>query len=453
MLRSDVNLSPLTGPGTVTRVALYTLGCKVNQAETDTLGDEFVRQGFRRVRFEEPADVYIVNTCTVTHVGDAKSRQILRQAARRTPGALVVATGCYASIVGNRLPIEGVLVVKNRDKDRLIDIVRTHVERRGADGDLAGRVRRSSDPPVDVRGRAMVKVQDGCDSACSYCIIPRARGRSRSVDPARAAQRVQALVERGHQEIVITGVDLGSYGDDRPDFPDLGGLLRLLLENTDAHRFRVSSLEPGDFKLDWLDLWGDHRLCRHLHVPLQAGSDTVLARMRRRYGADQFLATVQACRRQVPGIAITTDVITGFPGETEEEFGQGLRFMERCRFDGMHVFPYSRRSGTAAAAMPDSVPDPVRKTRAALLRAIGEQAKAHHVARSLGAVEEVVWESRRDGVCRGMTGTNLRVYAADHDLEAGSVDDRLLTARYADGCWGEPPAHQARLPDLNVVAV
>jgi threonylcarbamoyladenosine tRNA methylthiotransferase MtaB len=419
-------------------VALYTLGCKVNQAETDALADSFQQSGFRRVPFDDPADVYVVNTCTVTHVGDAKSRQILRQARRLNPKALVVATGCYASIVRDRMPVENVLVVRNRDKGRLVAIVEQHI---------SPEVREcSSDKPTELglggtpssRTRAMVKVQDGCDSACSYCIIPRARGRSVSISPETVIDRVRRLVYQGHKEIVITGVDLGSYGDNDPALPDLGGLLGRLLTETEVHRLRVSSVEPGDFNLEWLKLWVNPRLCRHLHVPLQAGSDGVLRRMRRRYDTAAFLEMIRACRLAVPGMAITTDVITGFPGETDAEFDEGVACIDRCRFDGMHVFPYSRRPGTGAAHLPDHVPEPVKKERGAILRHRAEEARRAHVTRHVGDTQEVVWESERNGLWRGTTGNNIRVFSADQMLTANGVDRRLLSALYADGCWGEP---------------
>ena len=201
----------------------------------------------------------------------------------------------------------------------------------------------------------MVKAQDGCDSHCTYCIIPRARGRSRSLPPADVVRRVQALVREGHAEVVITGVDLGSYGEDDPELPDLGGLLRRVLDETEVPRVRVSSLEPGDFDPGWLTLWESPRLCRHLHVPLQSGSATVLQRMERRYTPGEFEAMVATCRARIPGVTITTDVMVGFPGETDAEFEEGYRFIRRIAFDGMHVFKYSPRSGTRAAHMPDAV--------------------------------------------------------------------------------------------------
>jgi threonylcarbamoyladenosine tRNA methylthiotransferase MtaB len=290
----------------------------------------------------------------------------------------------------------------------------------------------------------MVKVQDGCDSHCTYCIIPRARGRSRSLAVRDVVARVDALVREGHGEVVITGVDLGSYGEDDPTLPDLGGLLRAVLDETEAGRIRVSSLEPGDFKPEWLELWQDRRLCRHLHVPLQAGSATVLQRMERKYSPEEFAAMVSLCRRAVPGITITTDVMVGFPGETAEEFEEGYRFIRQIAFDGMHVFKYSRRSGTRAGRMPDQVDEQVKSERSKLLRDEAAQGVSRLLDRHAGSVAWVAWESEADGVWRGLTDTNVRVYSSPAGVRAGSLSHVRLGTMFRDGLWSEP--RQAEIP-------
>ncbi len=255
------------------RVAFTTLGCKVNQSETDLLARQFSAAGYVSVPFDSPAEVYVVNTCTVTHVADRKSRQALNGARRLNPEALVVATGCYASIVGDVLADDRTLVIRNRDKDRVLALVEGRLDRSLPDVPAYADTEKYLGVPVGSdRSRSAVKVQDGCDSHCTYCIIPRARGRSRSVPPDVVIGRINDLVRERHAEVVITGVDLGSYGEDGDNLPDLGGLLRRILAETEIQRVRVSSLEPGDFKAEWLARWEDSRLCRHLHVPLQAGA-------------------------------------------------------------------------------------------------------------------------------------------------------------------------------------
>jgi threonylcarbamoyladenosine tRNA methylthiotransferase MtaB len=434
MVTVDNSMMTSMSPPTV---AFCTLGCKVNQAETDEFTDSFKAAGFKPVHFEGSADVYVVNTCSVTHVGDSKSRQVLRQARRRNPGALIVATGCYASVSHQSFPLDDVLVVRNRDKDQLLQIVLAALEVHESDSPASEKLQAQGFDAGAQHARPMVKVQDGCNGVCSYCIIPRARGRSRSRSSKDVVSRVNRLVERGHKEVVITGVDLGSYGSDDSDSPDLGRLISLILERTSIPRIRVSSLEPGDFDLAWLSLWDDPRMCRHLHLPLQAGSDAVLARMRRSYDTRAFREVLDRCREAIPGLCVTTDIIVGFPGERVEEFDRGFEFASHCKFDGIHVFPYSPRAGTAAAAYADRVSDGEKKQRSALLRALGSDGQASHVRRVLGTDRQVVWEESRDGVWRGLSDDNIRVFTASAEIAANDLKTVRLTSAYRGGCWGE----------------
>jgi threonylcarbamoyladenosine tRNA methylthiotransferase MtaB len=238
--------------------------------------------------------------------------------------------------------------------------------------------------------------------------------------------------------VVITGVDLGSYGEDDPALPDLGGLLRRVLDETEVRRVRVSSLEPGDFDPGWLELWESPRLCRHLHVPLQAGSAAVLARMERKYSPEEFAEMVRACRDAIPGVTITTDVMVGFPGETEEEFAEGYAFIREIGFDGMHVFKYSQRSGTRAARMPGQVADDDKARRSQLLREEAATGTERLLARHSGARAAVVWESESDGIWRGLTDTNVRVYGTPGGARPGLLSEVRLGDRFRDGLWGEP---------------
>jgi threonylcarbamoyladenosine tRNA methylthiotransferase MtaB len=431
------------------RVAFTTLGCKVNQSESDTLARQFAAAGHECVSFEERADVYVVNTCTVTHVADKKSRQMLNQARRLNPEALVVATGCYASIVGDALAGEQTMVVRNRDKERLLPLVEGRLKRIAPDTPNFSDLEKYLDVSGgQERTRAMVKAQDGCDSHCTYCIIPRARGRSRSLPPKDVVRRVQALVEEGHAEVVITGVDLGSYGEDSDALPDLSGLLEQVLEETDVPRIRVSSLEPGDFDPSWLRLWQNPRLCRHLHVPLQSGSAGVLERMERRYSPAQFAEMVASCRAQIPGVSITTDVMVGFPGESEAEFSECFQFIREIEFDGMHVFKYSPRSGTRAARMPEGVSNEIRAERSRLLRDEAVKGVTRLRQRHMGTSAWVAWETESEGVHRGLTDTNVRVYGSADSPQAGQLSQVRLTHAYEDGLWSE--SVRAEIPLISV---
>lgn len=431
------------------RVAFTTLGCKVNQSESDTFARQFAAAGHQCVSFDELADVYIVNTCTVTHVADKKSRQMLNQARRLNPEALVVATGCYASIVGDALATDGTLVVRNRDKERLVRLVEGRLRGTAPDApyfsDLEKYVEVSGGQE---RSRATVKAQDGCDSHCTYCIIPRARGRSRSISVHEVVRRVQALAAEGHPEVVITGVDLGSYGEDAAELPDLGGLLRHVLDETDVARVRVSSLEPGDFDPAWLWLWRNPRLCRHLHVPLQAGSAAVLKRMERRYTPDQFAEMVARCRADIPEVTITTDVMVGFPGESQAEFEEGYNFIKEIGFDGMHVFKYSVRSGTRAAHLPDMVSNELKAERSHVLRSEAVAGLTRLRDRHLDTEASVAWESSLDDVARGLTDTNVRVYGPAGRARFDLLARVRLSAPYQDGLWSVP-AH-TEIPLISV---
>lgn len=424
---------------TAPRVAFTTLGCKVNQSETDLMARQFVAAGYVPVDFSDRADVYVVNTCTVTHVADRKSRQMLHQAGRANPDALVVATGCYASIVGNVLANERTLVVRNRDKDRLVELVAGHLSADAAHlPTFVDTAKYLSVSGGQERSRAQVKAQDGCDSHCTYCIIPRARGRSRSLLPGEVVNRVRALSTEGHSEIVITGVDLGSYGENDDIRLDLGGLLRRVLAETEVRRVRVSSLEPGDFKPEWLPLWADRRLCRHLHVPLQSGSAGVLGRMERRYSPQEYADMIALCRQAIPHVTITTDIMVGFPGETDEEFEETMAFVRGIAFDGMHVFKYSQRSGTRAARMEAQVREEVKSARAALLRTESAAGGRRLLARHEGMPGDVVWETERSGIWRGLTDTNVRVYGSPEECRPGTLTRVRLGGAFRDGLWGDP---------------
>jgi threonylcarbamoyladenosine tRNA methylthiotransferase MtaB len=340
-------------------------------------------------------------------------------------------------------------VIRIRDKDHLVPLVEGRLQHVAPDAPYFADLEKYLDiSGGQERTRAMVKAQDGCDSHCTYCIIPRARGRSRSLPVEDVVRRVDALVREGHAEVVVTGVDLGSYGEDRAELPDLGGLLECLLESTEVPRIRVSSLEPGDFDPAWLRLWESPRLCRHLHVPLQAGSAGVLERMERRYTPPQFAEMVARCRSRIPGVTITTDVMVGFPGESDAEFDEGYHFIRDMKFDGMHVFKYSPRSGTRAARMPEPVPNEVKAERSHVLRDEALAGLTRLRERHAGTVAWVAWESERDGVCRGLTDTNVRVYGPVERTDQGRLSQVRLSHPYEDGLWSEPV--RAEIPLIHL---
>ena len=415
-------------------VAFTTLGCKVNYSETEGLMGRFRARGFRLVPDDTPADVYVVNTCTVTGIADRKSRQAVRQAMRANPLGLVVATGCYVSVAGPELATlfpGNVMLVHNKHKDSLVDAVEQELLARGSCTSLAGAVDGAEEghdnlagPPAAPllpaalaldggRTRAVLKVQDGCNAGCAFCIIPRARGGPRSVPLAAAVEAARTLEAQGYREIVLAGILLGSYGQDLPGWPDLGTLLSRILAETRHLRLRISSIEPQDLRPDWLALWADTRLCRHLHLPLQSGSAATLAAMRRKYTPEDYATLVETARRAIPGLAVTADVMVGFPGEDEAQFAESVAFMRRIDFAGLHVFKYSARRGTPARRAPDQVDERVKNERSAVLRALGEEGtRAFHAAHT-GATAGVLWERWEDGVWRGLTDNYLQARLAD----------------------------------------
>ncbi|MCE2405769.1 MAG: tRNA (N(6)-L-threonylcarbamoyladenosine(37)-C(2))-methylthiotransferase MtaB [Dehalococcoidia bacterium] len=424
------------------RVSILTHGCKLNQSDSDTLARGFQDAGYSIVGPSDQADVYVVNTCTVTHVADRKARRALRSARKRDPSALVVATGCYAQRAPDALAAmpDVDLVAGNRDKDRLVEMVRGALSGPAPGGpDATG----ESAPSMARRGarcRAMVKIQEGCDQVCAYCIVPTVRGRERSIPPGDILETVRRRVGEDFKEVVLTGTQLGSYGFDIPG-TSLRDMLYLLLEESGVDRLRVSSLQPQELTCGLLDLWWDRRLCPHFHMPLQSGSDRVLKRMRRRYTAREYADAVERVRSAAPDASITADVIVGFPGEDEDDFQQSMSLVKEVGFADLHVFPYSPRPGTSAAYMGPRIDAPTVGRRMSEMLALGRAQGADFRNASLGAVRPVLWErsSLREGrpMLVGLTDNYLRVVAEGPASLVNSVSPARLTGRLGEDMLGE----------------
>lgn len=356
----------------------------------------------------DDADLVVINTCAVTRTAARKSRQLVRQAARANPDAEIVVTGCYAELApGEVAGLPGVAqVVGNAAKDSLGDPP--------ADYEREPLLREPLPPGTLGRTRAFLKVQDGCDNRCTFCVTTLARGAGRSRPVDEVVREAAMLAAAGYREIVLTGVHLGSYGRDLGPGVDLAALVRALLAGTDVPRLRLSSLEPWDIAPGFFELWSDPRLGAHLHLPLQSGCDATLRRMARRTTRREFAALLDQARRHIPDLAVTTDVIVGFPGETDAEFAESLAFVEEMGFARLHVFPYSSRAGTAAARMPGHVGKDAKKARAAQMGALSDSLWRDFRRRYVGQTHDVLWESARgatpDGlVWSGLTGNYLRV--------------------------------------------
>ncbi len=479
-----------------TTFAVATLGCKVNQADSEAISEQMSAAGFVQREFHEEADIYIVNTCTVTHLGDRSSRLMISQARRRQPDALLVVTGCYAELNPQAVAaLPGVnLVVGNREKDALVEAIHAHQQDvaptdspdqasaapdalahpllpmllahgQHIGSDIALEIDPGEPEPqpdnlerlslltdsaapgptshaqLHTRTRVQMKVQDGCDNRCTYCIVPYVRGGSRSRSIGAVVEHVQRKVRAGFQEIVLTGIHLGDYHPAENVQQDLGDLIAALLRETEIKRIRVSSLEPEDFRLEWLALWQNPRMCRHFHLPMQSGSDHILRRMARRYTSARYHEIITTAKRLIPGIAISTDIITGFPGESDEDFEQTYQLASELHFAKMHVFRFSPRQGTPAARMKGQVKDQVKKARSERLLALNEADARLFRQQFLGQTVDVLLEGYKRGHWEGLTDNYLRVEVAEmpgqpeRDWQNTLVNVRLNTL-VEDGILG-----------------
>ncbi|WP_010097057.1 tRNA (N(6)-L-threonylcarbamoyladenosine(37)-C(2))-methylthiotransferase MtaB [Ornithinibacillus scapharcae] len=383
-------------------VAFHTLGCKVNHYETEGIWRMFMDQGYDRVDFDHNSDVYVINTCTVTNSGDKKSRQIIRRAVRKNPDAIVCVTGCYAQTSpGEILEIPGVdIVVGTQDRKNMIQYIEEHKKTKepinGVSNIMKNRVFEEMDvPEFTDRTRASLKIQEGCNNFCTFCIIPWSRGLLRSRDPESVLSQAQKLVDAGYKEIVLTGIHTAGYGEDLNDY-NFAMLLRDLETKVNGlERIRISSIEASQITDEVIEVLDQsEKIVRHLHIPLQSGSDSVLKRMRRKYSTDFYYQKVEKIKRALPDLAITSDVIVGFPGETEDEFMETYRFIKKVGYSELHVFPFSRRTGTPAARMEDQVDEEVKNERVQRMIDLSEELAKIYASRYENEVLEVIPEER-----------------------------------------------------------
>jgi threonylcarbamoyladenosine tRNA methylthiotransferase MtaB len=430
-------------------VYLSTLGCRLNEAELVSWTGALEARGHQVVRRVQDANLIVLNTCAVTHEASRKSRKLAGSLHRKNPNARLVVTGCMAELEPERAAaLAGVdLVVSNMAKDELVDVVLAKLDLEAmpemateptsahpypdlgdaqeAQGPLLQLGKRSTP-----RSRAFIKVQDGCRNHCSYCVVTIARGEERSSSIANLVDEINALHEKGYKEAVLTGVHLGGYGHDLGT--DLSALVHTLLRETSIERLRLSSLEPWDLPKNFSELWQSPRLMPHLHLPLQSGSDTVLRRMSRRCFTDEFRELVQTLRSNVPDLNITTDLIVGFPGETDEEFAESLEYVQEIGFGHMHIFGFSPREGTRAEKLLGRIDGPTIRERSRAMHRVAAQMKQEHMERYLGMRRSVLWETGRvdeDGLSsfQGYTDNYLRVVAQATGLE-NSISDATLVS-------------------------
>ncbi|MQY55721.1 MAG: radical SAM protein [Dehalococcoidia bacterium] len=507
------------------RVAFYTLGCKLNQAETESLADQFKEAGYQLVAPDDVADIYIANTCTVTHVADRKSRHRLRLARRRNPRAFIIASGCYAQRAPQELAPIADLVVDNEEKEHLLEIVRglslqtsfsimaspllrhcepfaschseglvealSKAKGRRPKNLTQDRLREAISPlKSTTRVRSLIKIQDGCRSPCAYCIVPRVRAYEYSLSASQIVDEVKLKVARGYKEVVLTGTKIGCYedavlSDSEGSSIDLRGLIERILCDTDIRRLHLSSLQPQEISAEFLSLWQDGilsrssesfaschseglaealskakgrrpknlaqgklregtgegpRLCRHLHLALQSGSDGVLQRMKRCYSLDDYRRAIDLIRGAIPGVAITTDVMVGFPGESDEEFEQSYHFCQQAGFANIHVFPFSPRPGTLAARMPQQIDERVKKERKQRMLELAQNCRHSFCEQFLGQVMPVLWEketSLGSGIHSGLTDNYIRVFTPSYEPLTNKIVSVKLVRFHNQGMWGE----------------
>ena len=417
------------------RVAFYTLGCKLNQAETESLVDQFSQSGFQLVPPDDVADVYIANTCTVTHIADRKSRHWLRLARRRNPQALIIATGCYAQRSRRDLAQLADIVVDNQEKEHLLTLTQTlSLEGRG----LGEREPKQSQVPAPaVRTRSLIKIQDGCHGPCTYCIVPKVRPREYSLPASQIIDEVKQKAARGYREVVLTGTKVGSYRDGSVDLKDL---IHRILRDTGIERLRLSSLQPSEISSELLALWQDERLCPHFHLALQSGSDTVLQRMKRSYSLNQYQSAVNLIREKIPDAAVTTDIMVGFPGESDKEFEQSYSFCEQAGFANIHVFPFSPRPETTAARMPGQIRDEVRQERDQRMLKLSRSSRRRFCEQFLGQTMPVLWEQETkpgSGIYSGLTSNYIRVFAHSKKSLSNEITPVKLVEFHNQGIRGE----------------
>lgn len=396
----------------VKKVAFCSLGCKVNQYETNAMAQKFIEHGYEVVEFDEYADVYIVNTCTVTNVADRKSRQMLRRAKEINKDATLVACGCYAQVAKDELKKipEIDLIIGNNEKNDIIQIVENHIAQKGAE-DLVSDVMYKLDyvelgtTTYTEKTRAVIKVQDGCDRFCSYCLIPYARGHIRSRKIENVIEEIKKVVEEGINEVVITGIHIASYGR---DFKGKNiGLIDLLEEINKIqglHRIRLGSIEPTIITDEFVERLSKlDKICDHFHLSLQSGCIETLKRMNRRYTTEEFKAVTKRLRAKFPNAALTTDIIVGFPGETDEEFNTTYEFLKEIAFYKMHIFKYSQRKGTKAAVMPNQVDGKIKEERSKKLIELSNENEYNYNKKYIGKQVEVLFEEREGEYLKGHT--------------------------------------------------
>ncbi len=425
------------------KFAFFTLGCKVNQYETQAMEKLFVQKGHAIGRFEEPCDGYIINTCSVTAVADKKNRAVIRRCRRENPQAVIGVCGCYTQHAPEEVQALGVDVLggsscREAFLEEMLRCAETRQQARVLDNAMKRRAFEILPAGgLEGRTRAMLKVQDGCCNYCTYCIIPYTRGPVRSAPLELAVSQAKELAQQGYREIIVTGIEIASWGLDLPGKPKLTALITAICQAVPGLRVRLGSLEPRVITKEFCDAMAKlNNLCPQFHLSMQSGSDSVLARMHRKYDTARYYESVALLKEAFPGCAITTDMIVAFPGETQEEFEESLAFIEKCAFADMHIFPYSRRPGTPADKMPGQHNNDTKEARSRQAIAVAEQMRQKYQNKMLGTVVQVLFEEPEDGFFTGHTPNYVKVYVKQENLH-NQILPVKITGQFRDGLLAE----------------
>lgn len=402
---------------------IYTLGCKVNTYESNVMRDALLNKGYFEVGLKEKADITIINTCTVTNTADSKSMKVIRQAIRRNENAIIVVCGCLVQNKKEEVSkIDGVdIVIGNINKSKIVDYIEKYIEEKKQEVDVRNIMNTNFEPMMlnnFNKTRAFVKIQDGCNNFCSYCIIPYTRGNVRSKDKQSVLKEIQLLVDEGHKEVVLTGIHTGNYGAEFADYK-FADLLKDIVKIDKLERLRISSIEITEINDDVMEVIKENNiLVDHMHIPLQSGSDAVLKRMNRKYDKEYFINKIKKLRKIRPNISITTDVIVGFPGETKEEFEETIETIKKIEFTKLHVFPYSKREGTKAAVMDGQVDENIKKKRVKILLQLSKELEYNYMEKFIGKKVIFIPEMAKEEYIIGHTGNflNVKYHGNKNDL-------------------------------------
>ena len=426
------------------KAAFYTLGCKVNSYETEAVIEQFEKAGYEIVDYESYADVYVVNSCMVTNTGERKSKKYIRRPLQSNPDAITIVMGCLSQLKASEmLEIEGVkIVLGTKNRDKILEYIDTYRET----GEILNRVEMLENHEAydnlvinDFKGhqRAFLKIQDGCNNFCTYCIIPYTRGRIRSKEKNLVLQEAKRLVDSGHIEIVLTGIHTGGYGQDLENY-SFANLLSDLEAIEGLKRIRISSIEMTELDDQVVDVISrSHKIVNHLHIPLQSGSDRILKLMNRKYTTEEFVKKIEELKMKMPNLAITTDIIVGFPSESEADFNEQMTVIDRVNFQELHVFPFSKREGTLASKMKEQIPNEIKKERVHRLLKKSESLKETHIKSQLGKVHHVIMEQIKDGYAQGHTRDYILVRLEPKPQLIGKETEIKITHYDGVYCYGE----------------